>query len=95
MIIRPKLQLLEEGQIRQIITDAYNILDDVGVLFRDNKECLDLFEGAGARVDRNTGIVKLSADIIARALKTVPPAIPFTIKITKISFSTWAAMTVT
>ena len=77
MIIRPKLQLLEEGQIRQIITDAYNILDDVGVLFRDNKECLDLFEGAGARVDRNTGIVKLSADIIDRALKTVPPAIPF------------------
>jgi len=77
MIIRPKLQLLEEGQIRQIITDAYHILDDVGVLFKDNEECLNLFEGAGARVDRKTGIVKLSPDIIDRALQTVPPAIPF------------------
>jgi trimethylamine--corrinoid protein Co-methyltransferase len=77
MIIRPKLQLLEEGQIRTIISDAYDILDSVGVQFKDNAECLDLFEGAGARVDRSTGIVKISGDIIDRALKTVPPVIPF------------------
>jgi trimethylamine---corrinoid protein Co-methyltransferase len=77
MIIRPKLQLLEEAQIRQIIQDAYNILDDVGVMFKDNSQCLDLFEGAGARVDRATGKVKLSGDIIDRALRTVPPVIPY------------------
>ncbi len=77
MKIRPKLQLLEDGQIRQIISDAYNILDDVGVRFKDNEECLNLFERAGARVDRATGIVKFSGDIIDRALKTVPSDIPF------------------
>ena len=54
MIVRPKLQLLDEAQIRQIITDAYHILDDVGVMFKDNEECLNLFEAAGARVDRKT-----------------------------------------
>ena len=77
MIIRPKLQLLEDSQIKQIIQDAYNILDDVGVQFKDNEESLNLFEGVGARVDRSRGIVKLSSDIIDRALKTVPPVIPF------------------
>jgi len=77
MKIRPKLNLLEEEQIKIIIEDAYDILDSVGVQFKDNQECLDLFEGAGARVDRNTGIVKISSDIIDKALKTVPHAIPF------------------
>lgn len=77
MIIRPKLQLLEEAQLKTIVQDAYHILDDVGVRFKDNEECLNLFEGAGARVDRTTGIVKLSSDIIDRALKTVPAIIPF------------------
>lgn len=77
MIIRPKLQLLEDAQLKVIVEDAYNILDTVGVRFKDNEECLDLFEGGGARVDRATGIVKLSSDIIDRALRTVPPVIPF------------------
>jgi trimethylamine--corrinoid protein Co-methyltransferase len=77
MIIRPRLQLLEDAQMKLIVEDAYNILDDVGVRFKDNEECLNLFAGAGARVDRATGIVKLSGDIIDRAQKTVPPAIPF------------------
>ena len=77
MIIRPKLQLLEDSQIKLIIQDAYNILDDVGVQFKDNEESLNLFEAAGGRVDRSRGVVKLSSDIIDRALKTVPPVIPF------------------
>ena len=77
MIVRPKLQLLDEAQIRQIVMDAYHILDDVGVMFKDNQECLNLFEEAGARVDRKTGVVKLPADIIDRALKTIPPVIPY------------------
>ncbi|MCX5907128.1 MAG: trimethylamine methyltransferase family protein, partial [Deltaproteobacteria bacterium] len=77
MIIRPKLQLLDDAKLKVIIEDAYNILDDVGVMFKDNEECLNLFEAAGARVDRGTGIVKLSSEIIDQALKTVPPVIPF------------------
>ena len=77
MIVRPKLQLLDEAQIRQIVMDAYHILDDVGVTFKDNQECLNLFEEAGSRVERKTGVVKLSADIIDRALQTVPSGIPF------------------
>lgn len=77
MIIRPKLALLEDAQMGQVVEDAYHILDDVGVRFKDNAECLDRFEAAGARVDRATGIVKFSAQIIDRALKTVPARIPF------------------
>ena len=77
MIIRPKLQLLEDFQLKIIIQDAYHILNDVGVRFKDNEECMNLFEGAGARVDRASGIVKLPGDIIDKALKTVPPVIPY------------------
>ena len=77
MIIKPKLQLLADEQLREIVADAYNILDDVGVCFKDNAECLDLFEAAGARVNRGTGIVRLSGDMIDRALQTVPSLIPF------------------
>jgi len=77
MVIRPKLQLLEEAQLKLTIQDAYHILDDVGVRFKGNQECLDRFEGAGARVNREAGIVKLTGDIIDKALKTVPSIIPF------------------
>lgn len=77
MKIRPKLQILEEDQIKTILVDAYHILDTVGVNIRDYPYALDVLEEAGARVDRDKHIVKISADLIDRALSTVPSSIDF------------------
>ena len=77
MKIRPKMQILEESQIKTILADAYHILDTIGVNIRDYPEALDLFEDAGARVDRDKQLVKIGADLIDKALSTVPSSIDF------------------
>ena len=72
MKIRPKLQILQEEQIRTIIEDAYYILDSVGVKIHGYPPALDLLDAGGARVDRDKELVKISADLINKALSTVP-----------------------
>ena len=77
MKIRPKLQILGQDQIKEILADAYHILDTVGVNFRDYPYALDLLEDAGARVDRDKQVARLDAGLIDRALSTVPSSIDF------------------
>jgi trimethylamine--corrinoid protein Co-methyltransferase len=75
MKIRPKMQILEESQIKTILADAYHILDTIGVNIRDDSEALDLLEDAGASVDRDKQLVKIDAGLIEKALSTVPSSI--------------------
>jgi trimethylamine--corrinoid protein Co-methyltransferase len=77
MKIRAKLQILEESQIKEILADAYHILDTVGVNIRDYPPALDLLENSGARVDRDRQIVKIGPDLIDKALSSVPSSIDF------------------
>lgn len=77
MKIRPKLHILEEEQIKTILSDAYHILDTVGVKIPGFPLALDLLEAGGARVDRAKEIVKIGPDLIDKALSTVPPCIDF------------------
>ncbi len=77
MKIRPKLHILEEEQIKTVLSDAYDILDTVGVKIPGFPAALDLLEGGGGRVDRDKEIVKISPDLIDKALSTVPQFIDF------------------
>ncbi|MDZ7695952.1 MAG: trimethylamine methyltransferase family protein [Deltaproteobacteria bacterium] len=77
MKIRPKLQILEESQIKEILADAYHILDTVGVNIRDYPPALDLLEEAGANVDRDRQVVKIGPNLIDKTLSSVPSHIAF------------------
>jgi trimethylamine---corrinoid protein Co-methyltransferase len=77
MKIRPKLQILDNDQIRTILTDAYDLLDTVGINIRDYPPALDLLEAAGARVDREKQVARIGADLIDCCLATVPARFDF------------------
>ena len=46
---RPKLEILESGDIRKIITAAYDLLENFSVMV-DNEEALGILEDGSARV---------------------------------------------
>jgi trimethylamine:corrinoid methyltransferase-like protein len=47
---RPKLEILESDDIREIVAAAYDLLENFGVMV-DNEEALGILEDGGARVD--------------------------------------------
>ena len=47
----PTYELLDEFQLDKLEGHADWILDEIGVEFRGDEEALELFRGAGARVD--------------------------------------------
>jgi len=68
---RPKLELLEPRAVKQIIDEAMNILEEVGV-FVENTDGLKLLGGAGARVDPTQNRAHIPPNLVERCLKTVP-----------------------
>ncbi len=69
--MRPKLEILNEELVKQIIDEAFGLLLDPGVRVH-NQEALDLLAAAGAEVDREAQIVHIREKIARRALKTAP-----------------------
>lgn len=66
-----QLRLLSEEDVRRILEEAYALLEEPGVRIYD-EEALDLLEGAGARLDRAARTAHIPAQIVDRALETVP-----------------------
>jgi trimethylamine--corrinoid protein Co-methyltransferase len=71
MGIRPALKFLSDDLIRQIITEARDILCKLGVKIYD-KKILSLLSDHGAHIDGDRQNVRFTGDMIDRALKTVP-----------------------
>jgi len=73
-ITNPKLSLeiLSSEEILRLHTATLDIIETTGVRF-PSKCALDIWESHGAKVDRNTSIVKVSGQIIEDALKLAPP----------------------
>ena len=69
--IRPKLEFLSQPLIKQIIEEAYLILDDPGV-FVENREAIKLFQEANMRVDMDSQRVRLTTKLIEDSLATTP-----------------------
>jgi trimethylamine--corrinoid protein Co-methyltransferase len=67
-----KLHLLSPEGIRQIHQATLEIIESIGVRFPSAK-ALAVWEEHGAKVDRNTMVVKAPAHIIESALKKAPP----------------------
>jgi trimethylamine--corrinoid protein Co-methyltransferase len=66
-----KRQVLTQSQLDALKSGTYQILEEVGIRFPSQK-ALSIFSDAGANVDWDTQIVKLSPDIVDKALTTAP-----------------------
>lgn len=70
----PRIAWFTEGTRKKIVSEAKRLLDEVGV-FVENDEALELLEGAGAQVERDKRRVRISADIVERAVESAPPKV--------------------
>jgi trimethylamine--corrinoid protein Co-methyltransferase len=69
--MQPKLQLLSEDLVEEILDEAFQLLMNPGIRVQ-SIEALDLLAAAGASVDRNQLVVKIPEAIVRQALDTVP-----------------------
>lgn len=65
------IRLASEEQIEAIHATSMRILSDLGIRVLSTK-VMDLFEAAGALVDRESGTIRVGEDIIAEAIRTAP-----------------------
>lgn len=65
------LKLLSDDEVRRIHAAAVSLLENPGV-HSDSTLFLDIFKKSGAKVDRESGVIRLSPDMVASALKTAP-----------------------
>ena len=72
-ITNPKLNLdiLSPEEVERLHTASLDIIESAGIRF-PSKRALDIWEANGARVDRNTSIVKVPGQIIEDAIKLAP-----------------------
>ena len=69
--MRPKLNILSEELVKQIIAEGYELLMDPGVRVH-NEDALVLLAEAGADVNMDTRIARIPESIVRRALETAP-----------------------
>jgi len=69
--MQPKLSLLNDELIGRIIEEAYQLMLKPGIKVQ-NAEARQLLADAGAELDEETMIVKIPAQIVMKALETVP-----------------------
>jgi trimethylamine--corrinoid protein Co-methyltransferase len=68
---RVKLGLLDETDVRRIHEATLDVLAETGVTFHSQK-ALDVLEAHGATVDRESTVATLPAELVERALATLP-----------------------
>jgi len=69
--MRPKLNVLSDELVEQIIAEGFELLMDPGVRVH-NEEALGLLADAGADVDMETRIARIPEAIARKALETAP-----------------------
>ena len=69
----PKLELLDKETIERILAEAHELLWDPGVRIHSD-EALKLVADAGATVDFTSKVANIPAELVDRAVETVPPS---------------------
>ncbi len=64
-------EILTASQVEGIYSASMHILEEIGVEFLD-EETLGIWKSAGAIVDRENQRVRIEADLVEKALKTIP-----------------------
>jgi len=68
---RPKLEIPDPEDIQEIITVAYDLLENFGVMV-DNDEALEILEGGGAGIDFKEKIAYIPAGMVDKAPEMRP-----------------------
>ncbi len=68
---RVGLELLDPSDVRRIHEASLEVLAETGVVFHSQR-ALDVLEEHGAAVDRDTTVARIPADVVERALATLP-----------------------
>lgn len=69
--MRPKLTILSDTMVNQIITEAMELLRDPGMRVH-NEDALTLLAQAGATIDRENRVARIPEAIVRKALETAP-----------------------
>ncbi len=70
---RVSLNILTDEDVRRIHTATLDVIQNVGVRFPSHK-ALDIWEAHGAKVDRQTMVIRAPGHLVEEALKKAPPA---------------------
>lgn len=68
------LNILSEDELNEIHLGTLEVLSETGV-FVEDEEAMDRFEKGGARVDRDTRIVKIPPHVVEDAIRSAPPKV--------------------
>ncbi|RLC04388.1 MAG: hypothetical protein DRH90_08835 [Deltaproteobacteria bacterium] len=68
------MDILSDKELDELHDSTLQVLDQTG-LFIENTAAMDCFEAAGARVDRNGGIVKIPPRLVETAIQSAPSKI--------------------
>ena len=71
---RPKLEIIGNQEVEKILSEAYSILEKVGVLI-ENKEAMQLLGDAGAKVDIENQKAYFPKSLIESSVKSAPSSI--------------------
>jgi trimethylamine--corrinoid protein Co-methyltransferase len=66
-----KLEVLSQKQLEMLQQGTYTLLQEAGVHF-PSKKALDTFADHGAQVDWETEVVRISPDLVEKAMSTAP-----------------------
>ena len=80
-----KLQVLSADEVQRIHEATLDILEGVGVWFKDSPEAADLFQKNGCRIDG--GRVRISRELFAECLGRLPDRNDLKLCVTKLGFS--------
>ncbi len=75
-MIESPICLLSSDQVQQVHDASLEILDNVGLLVR-NERARTIFARHGCRVDAETGIVHLPPAVVERHRASLPPTFTF------------------
>ena len=65
------IEILTQSQLETLKNGTLTLLDEVGVHF-PSKKALEIFSDHGARIDRDKEIVRLSPDLVKKAMSNAP-----------------------
>nr|MDO8134571.1 trimethylamine methyltransferase family protein [Candidatus Njordarchaeum guaymaensis] len=68
---KPSLQVLSKNDIEEVYEASLNILSTTGIIFKSERAIKTLAQ-AGAQVDKTSGVVKFSKDIVWKSLQSCP-----------------------
>ncbi len=69
--MRPKLTVLSDAMVTQIISEAIELLQNPGVRVH-NEDAIVLLEAAGATIDRESRVARIPEAAVRQALETAP-----------------------